>query len=84
MSPILEGGLRVTVEIAGANAKHPDYVLYPGDVMVAREDGTYGKFSGLGIEGFRLTPEQIATLEPMEPVGFSIGGISDYLAGEAA
>jgi hypothetical protein len=58
--------LKVTQEITGAHRLHPTYPLLPGDVLIQREDGTYGKLTGLGIEGFMLTPEQAATLEPTE------------------
>jgi hypothetical protein len=61
--------LKVTQRMMGChpNTFHVDYPLLPGDVLVLRDDGTYGKVAvGLGIEGFVLTPEQIATLEPTE------------------
>jgi len=77
-------GLLVTVPIAGAHAKHPTYELLPGDLMLKRDDGTFGKFNGLGIEGFVLTPEQEATLEPSGEVAFRMGGMASYLADGAA
>jgi hypothetical protein len=74
-------GLLVTVEIKGAHPLHTDYSLLPGDLLLKRKDGTYGKFGpGLGIEGFRLTPEQVATLEPSGEKTFEIGGMASFLA----
>lgn len=58
--------LQVTQEMIGVHPMHPDYPLLPGDVLMRRPDGTYGKLTGLGIEGFTLTDEQQATLEPTE------------------
>jgi hypothetical protein len=75
-------GLLVTVEIEGAHPRHPTYSLLPGDLILQRPDGTFGKFSGLGIEGFRLTPEQRATLRPSGEMRFRMGGVADYIAGE--
>jgi hypothetical protein len=56
----------VTEELEGHHPIHKDYPLLPGDVLVPREDGTYGKLTGLGIEGFRLTAEQAKTLVPTD------------------
>lgn len=74
-------GLKVTVEIDGAHPKHTKYPLLPGDMLIKREDGRFGKFGpGLGIEGFVLTAEQEATLVPVEDQAFGIGGM-DYFMG---
>jgi hypothetical protein len=76
-------GLLVTIRIDGAHPKLPDYPLLPGDLLIKREDGTYGKFGpGLGIEGFELMPEQVMTLEPSGDKAFHMGGIDDFIAGE--
>jgi hypothetical protein len=76
-------GLRVTVQIDGAHPMHTTYPLLPGDVLNKRLDGTFGKFGpGLGIEGFCLTPEQEASLEPVEDQPFGIGGLDYFLGGE--
>lgn len=58
--------LKVTQEMVGVHRLHTDYPLLPGDVLVQRDDGTYGKVTGLGIEGFTLTAEQAATLAPID------------------
>lgn len=81
---VADGFLRVTKTIKGAHPKHPHYDLLPGDLLCARPDGTYGKFNGLGIEGFILTPRQIRTLEESGEIRFAMGGVSDYLAGGEA
>lgn len=81
---VADGFLRVTETIKGAHPKYPTYELLPDDLLCARPDGTYGKFNGLGIEGFVLTPEQAATLEESGEVRFQMGGVSDYLAGGGA
>ena len=76
-------GLRVTEKIEGAHPMHTTYPLLRGDVLLKRADGTFGKFGpGLGIEGFRLTPEQEAALEPVEDQPFGIGGMGYFLGGE--
>jgi len=78
-----DGGWYVTEQIDGAHAKHPNYPLLPGDLLFDREDGTYGKFGpGLGIEGFVLTDEQIATLKPSGEFSYGMGGMSYFLGGE--
>jgi hypothetical protein len=77
-------GMLVTVRIDGAHPKL-DYPLLPGDLLLDRGDGTYGKFGpGLGIEGFELTPEQVSTLKPSGEMGFQMGGFADFAAGESA
>lgn len=60
------GLLKVTQKMVGVHPIHQDYPLLPGDVLMRRPDGTYGKLTGLGIEGFTLTAEQAAALEPTE------------------
>ena len=76
-------GLRVTVQIDGAHPMHTTYPLLRGDVLLKRKDGTFDKFGpGLGIEGFVLTPEQEATLEPVEDQPFGIGGMDYFLGAE--
>lgn len=73
-------GLFVTEQIDGAHAKHPNYPLLPGDLLLKRPDGTYGKFGpGLGIEGFVLTPEQQATLKPSGEQPFTMGGLDHFV-----
>lgn len=67
--------LKVTQEMVGVHPLHTDYPLLPGDVLVRRPDGTFGKLTGLGIEGFTLTPEQAATLEPTEGTIVIGGGL---------
>ena len=80
---VIEGWL-VTEPIEAASPKLPDYTLLPGDLLLKREDGTYGKFGpGLGIEGFVLTPEQEASLEPSGEKAFRMGGISEFVGGLA-
>lgn len=67
-------GFLVTEKIEGAHAKHPDYPLYPKDLLVREPGGTWTKEApGLAICGFVLKPEQEATLEP---VTFSCAGLS--------
>lgn len=58
--------LQVTEELTEVHPIHTKYPLLPGDVLTRDEDGTYTKQTGLGIVGFTLTPEQAATLQPVE------------------
>lgn len=77
-------GLLVTVQIDGAHPKLTDYPLLPGDLLLSRGGGIYNKFGpGLGIEGFQLTPEQVATLKPSGEKAFRMGGFADF-TGESA
>lgn len=76
-------GIRVTKQIDGAHPKHPNYPLLPGDLLVARGDGTFNKFGpGLAIVGFELTPDQILSTEPAEDVAFGVGGMDYFLSKE--
>lgn len=59
------GLLRVSEKIEDAHDKLTEYPLLPGDILTQAADGTYTKHApGLGVCGFRLTPEQAAALEP--------------------
>ena len=79
----VNGGWLVTEAIIGAHPKHPQYPLLPGDLLIKRADGTFGKFGpGLGIEGFVLSEEQQVTLKPSGERAFGIGG-TDYFMGNA-
>lgn len=72
-------GLVVTTEITGAHPQMDDYPLLPGDLLVAEEDGTYFKeCPGMAVGGFRLTPEQAATLRSVE---FRVAGLNYYYDG---
>jgi hypothetical protein len=76
-------GFEVTVEMNGCHALHTDYPLLPGDLLKPRPDGTFYKFGpGLGIEGFVLTEEQKATLQPALKT-FGMGGMDYFLSGDA-
>jgi hypothetical protein len=59
-----------------------DYPLLPGDLLATRPDGTFGKWApGLGIEGIKLTQEQINTLEVVEEDDvpkIQMVGLDDY------
>jgi hypothetical protein len=71
-------------EWIGCHPKHTDYPLLPGDLLIARKDGTFYKFGpGLGIEGFRLTEEQRLALKPVIHQRFGMGGLSYFLDGGA-
>lgn len=62
----MNDGRRVTVEIVGASAALPTYPLLPGDLLVPDGTGGYTKeCPGVVVGGFRLTPDQEATLEPV-------------------
>lgn len=57
--------LKVTVTIEGAHPLHTTYPLFPDDVLTKEPDGTYAKHApGLGVFGFKLTPDQEDTLVP--------------------
>jgi len=60
-------GWTVTQKIEHAHALHPDYALYPGDLLVREADGA--RFTkeapGLCISGFLLTAEEEETLKPV-------------------
>lgn len=73
-------GTFVTKTLEGCGSKmQPTYPLLPGDLVAKRPDGTYGKIApGLGIEGFRLTPEQEATLEEREYAGLEMVGMEEF------
>lgn len=58
--------LMVMEEIHGAHPRHKKYPLIPGDVLTLDADGTYMKHTGLAIYGFRLTPEQVDALKPVD------------------
>ncbi len=56
-------GYIVTEEIPGVHPKLRAYSLLPNDLLVKDSDGSYAKeCPGLAIVGFRLTPEQEASL----------------------
>ena len=55
---------RVVVELNGKHPLHPDYPLLPGDLLVNDpRDGWTKVAPGLGIFGFILTEDDVATLE---------------------
>jgi hypothetical protein len=56
----------VTERMVGVHPIHTEYPLLPGDVLTRTPDGTYCKHTGLGIQGFTLSPEQAAKLKPTE------------------
>lgn len=59
-------GFLVTQDIVGAHSTMQDYPLYVDDLLTRSEDGSWFKEGpGLGIGGFELTEEQIATLKPV-------------------
>lgn len=67
-------GFLVTEKIVGAHFSMKDYPLYPDDLLTQHEDGTFFKEGpGLGIGGFELTEEQVATLKP---VNFQFHGLN--------
>lgn len=56
-------GYIVQETIEGAHPKLTDYPLLQNDLLVKDSDGSYAKeCPGLAIVGFRLTPEQEASL----------------------
>lgn len=60
-------GFLVVADIRGAHPKQTEYPLLEEDLLLKYEDGTFSKVCpGLGIHGFVLTPEQEATLKPVE------------------
>lgn len=70
-------GFLVTETIRGAHFSIQDYPLLEGDLLMLTEDGTYFKEGpGLGIGGFTLTEEQIATLKP---VTFTARGLNYHV-----
>ena len=72
---VLSSAHRVTAEIRGAHPRHPEYPLLPGDILLERRDGSFGKFGpGLGIEGFELTADQRTTLEEIHDQAFVMNG----------
>lgn len=82
-SGVIDSALVVTETIEGAHPKLTDYPLLRGDIVSQRADGTWGKYGpGLGIEGFRLTDEQVATLEVKENIAVGIGNLAWFLGGE--
>lgn len=69
-------GWLVTEMIEGASAMLPKYPLLPGDPITEEDDGTFTKHApGLGVGGFRLTPEQRATLTRCDDASVAIGGL---------
>lgn len=59
-------GFLVTQDIVGAHRTMQDYPLHVDDLLVKSEDGSWFKEGpGLGIGGFELTDEQVATLKPV-------------------
>ena len=55
---------RVTQTLERKSAIHPDYPLLPGDIISREDDGRWMKHApGLGIGGFLLTEDDVATLE---------------------
>ena len=73
--------LRLTVQLDGTHPKHPDYPLLPGDVLTRDcRDDTYVKHTGLGMFGFVLTDEQVATLEPVDGQIVLVGSVADSLS----
>jgi hypothetical protein len=62
-------GYIVTEEIRDAHPKNIGYPLLPGDLLTPQGErfGVYMKEApGVVVMGFRLTPEQVATLKPVE------------------
>jgi hypothetical protein len=59
---------RVTQELNGKHPIHTDYPLLPGDLLVmGRSVHEWTKVApGLGVFGFKLTAEDIQTLEPAD------------------
>lgn len=55
---------RVVKTLERKSTQHPDYPLLPGDIVTRESDGRWMKHApGLGIGGFLLTEEDVATLE---------------------
>lgn len=75
------GGFFVTETLEGCHPVHADYPLLRGDWINRRSDGTWGKIApGLGIEGFILTPEQVAKLRPNDSVlTLAVGGMDFFM-----
>ncbi len=70
-------GFLVTAKIDSAHPTQEDYPLLPGDLVLKSSDGSYNKyFPGLAIMGFQLTPEQEATLKPVE---YTARGLSYHI-----
>lgn len=56
--------LRATQSLEGKHPIHADYPLLPGDILTRSSDGTFAKHApGIGVFGFVLTEQDIATLE---------------------
>lgn len=73
MTAVERDGFRVTEQIDNASAKMPDYPLLPDDLLVREANGSFFKEApGIGVGGFRLTPEQIATLQPVTFTHFGL------------
>lgn len=74
-------GFVVTKELVVNHPRWRDYPLLPGDLLVKPTDDptTYTKTCpGLMIHGFRLTPEQEATLKPTEYQARGLDFYYDY------
>jgi len=66
-------GFLVTEDIVGAHRTMQDYPLYVNDLLVQSEDGSWFKEGpGLGIGGFHLSDEQVATLKPVNFKSFGL------------
>lgn len=61
-----EAGFQVVTEIRGARPDFLTYPLLPDDLIVQDETGIWWKLCpGIGIGGFVLTDEQVASLKPV-------------------
>lgn len=81
----MDDGFRVTETIDGAHPKVKRYPLLPGDLLVQTGHHTYTKeCPGVAVNGFILTPEQEATLEPVRftrnGLEYSVEGIDELRA----
>lgn len=65
---------RVTVRLDGCHPLHEDYPLLPGDILAHDNDdaGWVKVAPGLGIFGFVLTEDDVATLEQADDVRWVI------------
>lgn len=59
-------GFRVTRRIDRAHPTNTEYPLLPGDLLVRDAAGRWTKEApGLAVNGFELTVDQVASLEPI-------------------
>lgn len=73
-------GHKVTEQIDGAHPKVPKYPLLVDDLLVKEGDGTWTKeCPGLAAGGFVLTPEQEATLRPVEFEAYGLNYVVEEL-----